>query len=373
VSTSATQIEKWEDCKRKFAWQYLDRVPGPVKIEKAELGIKVHGVLNEWFRTACLPNINTLEGAIAMGGIHHWPPPQEVHESERKWKLTFDGIEYVGVGDLCFFQDGRLVVGDHKTTSSFIWAKTAEDLKKDPQALLYAIEAFSRYDVQELELRWVYNLTGKKRSTKKVSLTVLREETFDTARKRLTPVAREIEEVKAKGLKALDLEPNVHACAGFGGCPYREHCNLTPAQKIGALMAQESTIKEKIAARQAAKAGQSAVNPPETAVNPPAPPVPAATGSSRLAAIKAGNVISMPAPAQAPVETPVQAPPTAAAPVAKAAAPAPAVEKSPRVKKATEDAIDFKGKLREFQLLALEQIRSDVNTDAAIEFLKRTI
>lgn len=81
-------------------------------------------------------------------------------------------------------------------------------------------------------------------------------------------------------------------------------------------------------------------------------------------------VLAVVARPSAPEITP---PAAAAPPVVKAPVATPVAEKSPRAKKAPEDAIDFKGKLREFQLLALEQIRSGVSTDVAIEFLQRTI
>jgi hypothetical protein len=172
----------------------------------------------------------------------------------------------------------RELVGDFKTTGNLAYRKTPAKLKIDVQATLYAKERMWRCDVDEVDLAWFY-LTTK--GTPKCVPSYLRT-TKDIVDKRFVQIeeaAHRMLQVRAsapvhtktmadhvdrddpvtktkewtdlrlarnkarvaanpKLVQYIEaLEPNVHACDSFGGCPFRGECNrtLAPNQIIDAL------------------------------------------------------------------------------------------------------------------------------------------
>jgi len=296
---SASQIETWRTCKRKWAWRKIDRIEGPANTA-AEKGKIVHEVLESWLKhgvvidpdaTRTLPDGTVFKpGPIAAAGLKHLPMPGTCG-TERRITVKTKLVKYQGFIDWDVQTGDIPVVGDHKTTSDFKWAKTEDDLRKDPQATIYAAALMNETGKSAVELRWVYYTTRGRAQSKKVSLIVLREDiekNFDD----LDATSVEILEAKKNVKTALHLEPNVRSCDMYGGCQFRVNCNLSTAERIKGMMAQETlaekmeqrrkeptmaTLAEKMAARNAGKAKPSAgtngattaaaagtgINPPE--------------------------------------------------------------------------------------------------------------
>ncbi len=127
---SASQIDTYRTCARKWAWKYIGRVDGP-QHPSAALGERVHGVLEGWLRDGKAIDTSTREGKIAAAGVSKLPMPgRGLVERKFDWRSPA-GILYTGRLDLEHERDDVLVVHDHKTTSSFGWAKTEEDLKTE--------------------------------------------------------------------------------------------------------------------------------------------------------------------------------------------------------------------------------------------------
>jgi hypothetical protein len=301
---SASQIESWRLCKRRWAWGKIDKIYGPAN-PAAEKGKIVHEVLEEWLKhgvvidldaTRTLPDGTVFKpGPIAAAGLKHLPMPGTCG-TERNIFVRTKVAKYQGYID--WDTKGEIpVVGDHKTTSNFKWAKTEDDLRKDPQATIYAAALMEETKKSTVELRWVYYLTSGKSQSKKVSLLVLREDiekNFDD----LDVTAAEIMHARKTVKTAKDLEPNVRSCDMFGGCQYRENCNLSSTERIKGIMAQQS-LAEKMAARSAGKTPAAAgpatktngaavgagINPPEgKAPTTPADMAAAATAATAAAA-----------------------------------------------------------------------------------------
>lgn len=277
---SPSQIGTFRECKRKWGWSYLRRLRGePNKF--AELGTKVHAELEAWFRDRKRPNPLSEAGKIAESGLHHWPAPgtRDFH-IEAHAVVERDDTAYHGYLDLAWLDpdpDVGAVVGDHKSTTDFKWAKTAEDLRTDLQAAVYARAVMEEFGVDSAELRWVYYRTRGPRKSQVVRLRVLREEvdrTLDAA----DADYRAIEAIP-EDTDPLALPPTVTACANYGGCGYRNLCtDLTPKTRLKGLFAHMS-LKEKMAARLAAQkegtvAAKDPINPPEKAKAPKPKPAP---------------------------------------------------------------------------------------------------
>ena len=302
---SASQLEMFGDCKRKWAFRYIDKIEkAPDK--SAQLGTRVHAILEEWLRDGLPPNpqetmilpkgregipFTYYPGRVAMAGIHHLPPPR-IGMVERELSLTTPEADWTGRVDLTFLvspsgamlppsptMDGLITVADHKSTRDFKWAKTPDILQDDPQAMLYAAEAMGRFRRDTIRLLWVYYRTEDPAS--KTSDLIVDRAHVESAIKTLDSLAEEMYTLRASGKKAIEIEPNPEACDRYNGCQYKSICPLSNEERFYAAMSGNPKNVQELLAKKRAAGGAP----------PPPPPPPAAVDTTRAAvamAIKAG-------------------------------------------------------------------------------------
>jgi len=355
---SASQVQTFSDCQRKWAWRYVAGVEEPPNAS-AELGRNVHGVLEQYLNGGEI-DFTTEIGYIAASGLEHLPKPgtpgllveQEFHF------IGPSGHSYLGYKDL----ELPGAVYDHKTTSNLRWQKTEDELRKDIQATLYAVDYFRKHpEESDVELRWVYYQT---KNTKKSAITKIRVNQ-EEAWSRFLDIEKTAEQMAlASTQEPLDLPANVNHCSAYGGCPHQGRCNLSPFDKMRSYV-EQSRFQSNRAAVLAPANGEYQVNKltsllknkangatapaaaaaaggqvPSLAFQPggahhgvlPTPPAtppaaaPAAGGNKLLAKMRSGGApAAQVAPAAAPV-APAAAP---VAPVAPVAATAPVAPSSP--------------------------------------------
>ena len=324
---SASQIQTFSDCQRKWAWRIIEGIEEPPN-KAAELGGLVHAELEKYL-TGGSVDFTTEVGYIAAAGLEHLPKPgtpgllveQEFHFEGPS------GHTYLGYKDL----EEPGTVTDHKTTSDLRWQKTADELRTDIQATLYAVDYFRKHpDEPRVGLRWVYYQT---KNTKKSAVTHIRVDQTETWQRflEIEKIAEEMHLASTK--RALELPPNINHCSAYGGCPHQGRCNLSPFDKMRSHVEQN-----KLTALLKNRNNGAAAPPPAT---PPAPsslplafqPGGAHHGTAAAAApvggnkllgrLQAGGAPAAAAVAPAPINPPEYQPPPAAAP-APAAAPLPA-------------------------------------------------
>lgn len=286
VTLSASQISVWMDCKRKWGWQYLAKIPR-ITHPSAALGTRVHTQLEEYLRNArplsfTLPDGTPDESAyIAAPALSHLPKPGTPGlEIEQDFGFSSPRTGYIYRG----FIDARVpdavpVVYDHKTTSALSWAKTAEDLQDDVQANLYAVDTMARFHVPRVRLQWTYMQTKGARKCLPV-ITELESGHVADVFGAVEELAQEIAttlagnrhvladaEKAAAAVKALP--PTVGACRMYGGCPYQANCNLSPQEIMRAAMSGmpsgTNALLEKLKGRTSAPAP---VSTPSTVKTP---------------------------------------------------------------------------------------------------------
>ena len=143
------------------------------------------------------------------------------------------GHSYLGYKDL----QVPGIVFDHKSTSDLKWQKTEEELRKDIQATLYAVDYFREHpDENEVELRWVYYQT---KNTRKSAVTRARVNQTETWNRffEIEQIAEQMHVASTK--RALDLPPTINHCSAYGGCPHQGRCNLSPFDKDEVLRGTE--------------------------------------------------------------------------------------------------------------------------------------
>lgn len=292
IYVSPSQLDTYLTCKRKWAFRYIDGIEAPPH-RSAQVGTRVHEILEHWLRDATPPNIEeelTIDGhtyhtgRIAMEAIPFLPPPGPHLRLEEK----FINGHWLGYMDVKYrAAPNHAVVMDHKTTGNFGYAKTSEDLATDPQAIIYARAVLDEDpEVQIVDLAWTYTRTVKPYKAHPVRLRVLREY-VDEAIRPYDHIAREMLALRTSGLRAMQIEPDPQHCQKYGGCPYLDRCNLTPEELMRGVMNQMS-LMDKIAAAKGAIAGAPlppALPEPIGATAPPpvlpahAPPLPAPSAS----------------------------------------------------------------------------------------------
>ena len=219
---SASQFKTFSMCKRKWYIEKCTDAPRPEPSKAVVLGSDVHAVLEAYLRDGVEPDEETRAGRIAASGLHLLP--EGVLEIETEIKLQ--DIEppllgYIDVLDLT--EPWMPVVIDHKTTSSWDWTKTEEELKSDPQMIAYARYALDQCTAADtVEVCHIQYITKGAPEARRVAAVISREHVNEHWEK-LKKVAAEI---KATSLldEVEDVEPNLSACGAFGGCPYADTC-----------------------------------------------------------------------------------------------------------------------------------------------------
>jgi hypothetical protein len=175
------------------------------------LGTRVHEILEAWLTKGEVPDPDEVfvtdrgvkyPGKIARAALHLLPPPFSGIECEKEFTLEVDGVRLYGFIDFLTME----IVGDHKTTTDFRWAMSAEELAEDIQAIIYAKYFFDTHPSSDtVELHWIYDRTTKNPKSVKVKVKVSREEIEDKIHAKVLPPAREI--LRAKNIDSLELNP----------------------------------------------------------------------------------------------------------------------------------------------------------------------
>ncbi len=231
---SASQIDTFLDCRRKWAWDKIARLPRGQHVS-AKVGDRVHKQLEGHLDGQPLDFTEVVNhvkiGDVCASGIHFLPEPATpgpkgetpaeqrarharhgfAIETEFRWQSSSTNIVYTGRKDLEVFDSrsipgldlpcdvcdddpegcsacnftGRIAITDatkapavldHKSTSSLGWAKTPNDLDWDVQANLYAYDVIARTGSPRADLVWVYYQTKGAKASKRVHLRVTRED-----------------------------------------------------------------------------------------------------------------------------------------------------------------------------------------------------
>lgn len=283
-TASPTSISMYELCNRKFAWRYIEGIAG-AENKWATFGTNTHGHLERWLGNKIPPLDNTPEQRLAQVMLKHLPPPQAVIPSnvEIELSMRLGGIYFIGKIDLWmpegYSEVPMPIVYDHKTTGDLQWALTPEGMKNDVQATIYAAWAMLKSRSPQVSVQWTYGVRSPQKAHPVRAVLTGRD-----IQERLSKNIESAKEMKAltlSGARALDVVYDASACEAFGGCPYKDNCNLSVEERIESIMAQgqekQMTVEDRLKARRAKATG---VNPPAAAPAPAAPapaaPVPAA-------------------------------------------------------------------------------------------------
>lgn len=298
---SASQVETWAQCQRKWAFKYLEGFD--YTAPSAALGTRVHSILEEYQRDGVAPDlaetmvlanphaknddgspklVTYYPGQIAQAGLHLLPAPGIVEVEGKFSTTTPGGTKWQGRKDGRYIKapDGRAIavdpwvlmtegyvlrVQDHKTTSNKKYAKTPETLHVDRQSILYAHSEFEEFpNIETVQGEWVYYLT---KAAKVKAWTVLQTFTRAHVRERIAMIDEEgqqIQQLYQIRPKALDLPPTPSHCDAYGGCPHRGKCQISILERLDSMT---QSLDDFISEKKNAKNGAAMPAP----AMPPAP------------------------------------------------------------------------------------------------------
>jgi hypothetical protein len=219
---SATEIDTFETCRRKWAYQYLDGLK-PKQSSAAEFGLRVHKFLEKYL-TGYSIKYETAEGRVASPGLHYLPKALPKENVERPVFFIKNGLIFHGYIDF-FEQVGSQtwLIGDHKTSSNLSRVPSPAELKKNTQANVYAQWAFTEKLAESVQLKWVYYRT---QSTPK-AVCVETELTQKEAEENFAKVCKTADDILTivRDKSPSSCQPkNLDACFKYGRCPFYAHC-----------------------------------------------------------------------------------------------------------------------------------------------------
>lgn len=337
---SASQIETFELCERKWYFKSVMNLPTP-EGAGAKLGKATHQDIEQYLRG---DKPATALGALARRVYDRGllPKPGTVHvehaiESNPQGPLTVAGVALIGFIDVLDTGSDRLAVIDWKTRGDVArHSKTEEQLLTDIQLNIYGAEAFRADDLmvyqgapfaharrQAVDVSHV-NIGTKPPNLVTVSgpVTLTRKSVAAFFTERIEPAVTRMVQV-ALSPTPMRVTPNIRACSAFGGCPFRDKCNadqrvssIPPTTDKGA-STMSTTNKESIMAR-LRTGGAPAPTPAAENPNPVRPPDAPASGAKAalLARLNANKGADVTAPTPEPA-APATPPPVVNAPVSE--------------------------------------------------------
>lgn len=322
VILSASQIEKYDRCKRRWALEYIGGVRTPPH-PSAQLGTDVHTILENWLRSAVPPDTSTKAGKIASRMISNLPPPGTGVVERQFYMVTKNGLAYTGKIDWSGIFFGAPTAIDHKTTANLEYAKTEAQLHSDLQAITYTLAGCIGFSTDEMQLLWNYGTTKSREPEVRPVYTKVRlPVVIDKFENVVEPLAEEITLARKRAADPMTFSPNPSACRDFGGCPHQSLCNLSQQERLQALMTDQPP---NLATRLAGFPGNGFSPPPQnTAVfAPPAAGLPPAPVAPNTAPVPPGVVYMPQAPQMGFAPPPVPQTTFAPPPTAPQAAPQP--------------------------------------------------
>jgi len=336
---SASQISAFDECERKGAWKYIAKIQTP-QHPSAALGTEVDDTqLQPLLRDGRALDYTRESGYIAATALEFLPHGSG-HNVQQHFVMpspTWREGQHVGFGYQGFLDlwlpDGSSLpdsafdpkqipngrgsvpaVVDFKTTGDLRWQKSATQLSTDVQAQLYATWAMYQTKSRVVDLVWIYMQTRKARKARRTHLRVIADQVADQFTK-INERALRIHALKQTVTDPLELPANPDACEAYGGCPFRDRCNLGPGEIADALAAKAKRGRENMSeapvtttgllARTKAKRDGIVTTPMPTQLAPPASPAPLSINPPESKLAPAPPVGSIePAPAAPAAEAP---------------------------------------------------------------------
>ena len=267
ISLSPSQMNTARLCLRKWGFSYIDKIRFPsTPAQKA--GTDLHKAVEDWLVDKKIPDIATDAGKLLLSGVNLLPVPDPKLLVEHAFNFWDGDLYWRGFVDLINPLRSPHRITDHKTTKSFRWMKTEDELKKDPQAIIYAKYWLDTWNLNVVEAQWIYYKKGPAPVSADVVLNLTKEH-VEKEYLKLRDIGYKLLELKNKYNSGLEIpvEEFPHSgCRAFGGCEYQETCHdlVTGRVSMSSLLARLKSLGDN-GTDKTTKAAM-AINPPEVVI-----------------------------------------------------------------------------------------------------------
>lgn len=256
--TSPSAIEEFSLCPRKWAWKRIGKLSPPPGAGAA-LGTDLHAQAETYLAGGTI-DYTRPSGPILAQGLGLLPQPLTPGlqiEGEFWVRHQPTGIVFMGKKDVQIpgiyregaytipgYEDdaGIPLVLDHKTSKNIHrYSKSPEDLRSDPQGVIYGAALMAEESADVVDLAWVYYQTQGTPKTKRTHLRLVDDSGFRDQWARILGVAEKVVECARRDKRPTGATPaeigdetsayivsrylpNTDACQAFGGCPYLARC-----------------------------------------------------------------------------------------------------------------------------------------------------
>lgn len=273
--TSATQINEYQTCVRRWVAGYLLRIKQP-QTEAMAFGTVGHSMLEKYSKIGKIPDEDfawqfnkdrpiRYPGRSAKKCLKHIPTPGK-GRPEHGFSFVIKGIKFIGYIDLQWEDEKGLWVTDYKFVSSFSSVLDSESLAENVQATIYSTKALlenKQSTLDKINLRWIYALSTKNPSARRVEASLTENQTKKQLSnlinicEEMILLKERLENVYSNNTKNLpnetkleiinSLPPTVKSCSRYAGCYYLDKCKLTTEQLIeGDFEDMDNNLQDKL-------------------------------------------------------------------------------------------------------------------------------
>lgn len=226
MQLSPSALSVYLSCPRKAFFRHVLRLPEPLR-PGAELGGEVHVFAERYITTGTLPDDQSKAVQIVRALVPHLPRLDR-RQVETEGSIPRQGLRLVLRVDHWMLPEAEgepFRVTDIKTTSDFKWAKAQEELKYDPQSIVYSQWAMQRLVVLKWPAYVRFTLLYVRTAAPHYVQTVHYDWTPETLKPQWDYLCGVMQAFEATMTLAVEDTPfNTQACGMYRGCPHRARC-----------------------------------------------------------------------------------------------------------------------------------------------------
>ena len=260
---SASQIKTFELCQKKWFLEKIQKIPPGPPGYGATFGTVMHGCLErlqlgeEIYPEGWDERLRPGDSELVQDLLCLYKPMVDSVQVEKKFSVpVVEDITLTGYIDL--LADSYVI--DHKSTSSFKWALSAEELARDLQMMVYAYYALSQTSDKESLIKLQHNVFLRRSPAKR--RTTVAYVSPDAILERWGEIKQTA--LKMKVVAGGECPPVAMGsqCHKYGGCPYAGLCSGVLTQGQLEKKMSSSSLEDKLKAIAAARRGGQAAPGP---------------------------------------------------------------------------------------------------------------
>ena len=262
---SATQVERAEQCMRRWAEAYIFENREP-KSPAMERGSQVHKEIEVYLKSGLLGSTEYSPLIVPIVDLVPKPSPGMLIERKIEMATYEGGPMWLGYLDLGYcLKSGLLCVDDFKTRGNFRNNKKPEALLIDIQLTSYAkflLEMgpifYPGCDVTQVKIGHI-NIDAASPRAVRIETLITRAQIDERFNKSLDTVRKMVEVARSIPVNSKMVAYNADSCDVYGGCFYASSCGFDVAlehlfrkqgrktSQEGIMTTQKLTLQERVA------------------------------------------------------------------------------------------------------------------------------